>query len=100
RRAFLIKRLRLGAIDETFQNNWSILNPGQRTRSDGEIILNKFELGDFYLRRKIQLLGVCDLDFLPVDRQNFAGRFLCHKTRLPLIIIYLWRDKSLAMNQS
>ena len=88
-RALLIKRLRLGAVDETFQDNRSILNTRQRTRSDGEIVLNKFELGDFYLRRKVQLLRVRDLDFVPADRQNFAGRFLCHKTRLPPIIIIL-----------
>ena len=98
--ALLIKRLRLGAIDKTFQNDRSILNPRQRSRSDGEIILNKFELGDFYLRRKIQLLRVRDLDFLPVDRQDFASRFFCHKARLPPIIIVLGEHKSLAMNQS
>src|SRR5579872_2144874 len=88
-RALLIKRLPFGAVDETLQHHRPILNPSQRTQSDGEIILNKFELSDSYLRREIQFLRVRDLDFLPADRQNFAGRFFCHKTRLPPIIMIL-----------
>jgi hypothetical protein len=40
------------------------------------------------LRRKVQLVRIRDLDFPSVDRENFARRFLCHKTRLtPIIII-------------
>jgi hypothetical protein len=62
------------------------LNARQRTWSDEEVVLNKFELGDFYLRRKVQLLRIRDLNFLPADRQNFAGRFVCHSIRLPPII--------------
>ena len=87
-RALLIECLRLGAVDETFQNDRSILNPCQRTRSDGEIVADEVELGDFYLRRKIQLLRVRDLDFPPVDREHFMVGFLCHNTRLPPIIIH------------
>jgi len=48
-RALLIKRLRLGAVDETLENNWPVANSSERTRRDGEIVLNKFKLGDFRL---------------------------------------------------
>src|SRR5580704_18787178 len=65
--ALLIKRLRLGAVDETLEHNRSISNPRQRSWSYGEIVLNKFKLGYFYLRRKVQLVRVRDLDFMPTD---------------------------------
>ncbi|MGO9345383.1 MAG: hypothetical protein ACLPZJ_03120, partial [Terriglobales bacterium] len=58
------------------------------------------ELGDFYLRRKVQLLRVRDLDFLPANQQNFAGRFLCHSNKPTIDNHYLRRRQSLAMNQS
>src|ERR1700679_677283 len=52
-RALLIERLRLRVVDETLENNWPVASASERTRRDGEIVLNKVELGDFYPRRKV-----------------------------------------------
>jgi len=41
-RPLLIKRLRLGAVDETLENNWPVANSSERARCHGEIVLNKF----------------------------------------------------------
>ena len=47
-----------------------------------------------------QSARVRDLDFLPANQQNFAGRFLCHSNKPTIDNHYLRRRQSLAMNQS
>jgi len=71
-RALLIKCLRLGAVDETLENNWPIANSSKRTRRDREIVLNKFELGNFRLGGKIKLRRVRDLDLAPFNREHLV----------------------------
>ena len=49
-RTLLIKRLTLGAVDETLQNNRTILDSGERARRNGQIVAHKIEFRDSRLR--------------------------------------------------
>ena len=82
RRALLIERFALSATDKPLQNNRTISNPGQGARSDGKIVSNQIELGDFGLR-EIQLVRIRDTDFVPINGKDLAGWFLGHEIRLP-----------------
>ena len=78
----MIKRLSFGAVDKTLENDRTILNSGNRTRSDGQIVAYEIEFRDSCLR-KIQLVGMRDTDFTSLKREHRAGRFICHSIRLP-----------------
>ena len=78
----MIERLSFGAVDETLENNRTILNSGDRARCNGQIVACEIELRDSCMR-KIQLVGMRDADFTPLEREHRAGRFICHSIRLP-----------------
>ena len=78
----MIKRLSFGAVDETLENNWTILNSGNRARRNGQIGAYKIKLRDSCLR-KIQLVRIRDTEFTPLNREQLAGCFFYHPIRLP-----------------
>ena len=63
----LIERLAFRAVDEAFEHNGTIGDACQSARSHRQVVPHQFELGDFYLFRKIELIGVSNTDLLPVD---------------------------------
>ena len=67
RGTLLIKGFSLSAVDETFENNWTVLDSGERTRRDGKIVADEIELGNSCLR-EIELIGMRDADFTPLNR--------------------------------
>jgi hypothetical protein len=81
-RTFLIKRLCLGAVNKTFENDRAILDSSQRAGCNGKVIVHEIEFGDSRLRRKIQLLGIRDLNFTSFKREHLAGSFFCQEIRL------------------
>ena len=52
RRALLIERRRLGAIDESFEHDGTIPNSGKRAWRDRQVVLNEIEFGQFCLAEK------------------------------------------------
>ena len=84
RRALLIERLSLGTIHKTLQNDRAVLNSPQRSRSYRKVISHQIEFCNPDLGREVELVGMRDLDFTPIDRQNLAGCSFCHENRLSL----------------
>ena len=67
RGTLLIKGFSLSAVDETFENNWTVLDSGERTRRDGKVLADEIEFGNSRVR-EIKLIGMRDADFTPVNR--------------------------------
>ena len=79
----MVKSLSLGPVDETLENDRTIPDSGERTRSNRKIVADKIEFRDSRLR-KIYLVGMRYLDVPFLDGEHRAGGFLCHEIRLPL----------------
>jgi hypothetical protein len=62
-------------VHEALKDDWPILNSSERPGCNGEIVLNQFDICDFRLLRKIQLGGIGDLHFAPVNQEHLGGRF-------------------------
>ena len=71
RRALLVERLGLGAVDESLEDERPIANAGDRARRDGQIVLHELELRELGLAREVRLVRIGDLDVAPRDRQHF-----------------------------
>jgi hypothetical protein len=67
RGALLIKGFSLSAVDEAFENNWTVVDSGERTRRNGKVVADEIEFGNSCLR-EIELIGMRDADFTPVNR--------------------------------
>ena len=75
RRAFLIERLPLGAVDKTFQHDWSIANARERAGRDGQVVTNEIEFAEFHLGSEIRLVGIRNAYFASLDREHFSFFF-------------------------
>jgi len=85
RRALLIERLAVGAVDEPLEHDGPIANTEQGTRRDREVIADEIELRDLRLAVKYSLLRVRDLDLAALDREDLRRFFLCHDESLSLV---------------
>src|SRR5262245_16469699 len=81
RRALLIKRLTFGAVDETLENQWAILNSADCASRNRQVVTHDIELREFGLLRKVKLVRVRHTDFVSVDQQHLRVVFL-HEERL------------------
>src|SRR5215471_4603398 len=48
-RALLVEGFAFGAVHETFEDDGTVLNAGQRAGRDGQIVANQVEFGDLRL---------------------------------------------------
>ena len=81
-RALLIKRLALGAVDEAFENERTILDSGQSAGRDRQIVAHEVEFRELRLPGKIRLVRVRHADLASFDREQLGGFFFSHKYRL------------------
>src|SRR4051812_2795290 len=67
RRAFLVERRLLGAIDEPLEHAGSIAHAGDGSAGDCQIVLDYVELGELYLAREVWLVRIGYPDFPSLD---------------------------------
>src|SRR6185436_4786357 len=80
RRALLVERLALRAVDEALEDLRPARHPAQRAVGNGQIILHQLELRD-PRPRKVDLLGVRYSDLAPGELQDLLPG-LCHAPSL------------------
>src|SRR5687768_11679070 len=81
RSPLLIERLAFGTVDESLEHDGTIPDPGERARSDGEVILDDLALGELYIPREVRLVGIADPDLATLDGEELCGVLsgsLCH----------------------
>ena len=78
RRALLIERLALGAVDEALEHDRPIANAVERAVGDREVVLHEVELRELDVSREVRLVRIRDPDLATVDRQDLSGFFLGH----------------------
>jgi hypothetical protein len=69
-RAFLVKRITLGSIDEAFQYDRTILNSPQCPGCNGKIVTDQVKFSQPHLFREIKLVWVCNPDITSIDGQS------------------------------
>ena len=70
-----LRGLEAGAVDEALENDGAVLNSLKRAGRDGEVVADEVELGEFYVAGEVELGGVGDADFVPVDGEEFGVGF-------------------------
>ena len=85
-RALLIKRLTLGPVYVTFENQRTIPYSTESARRDRQIVADKIEFRELRLPGKIWFLGVGHTDLAALDRQSFGCVVLHNWITLTLII--------------
>src|SRR5579864_5612769 len=81
-RALLIKSFTFGAIDETLENNWTILDSGECPGGERQVIVHQVELRELGLPGKIRFVRVRDPNLASIDFEEFERFFFRHQSRL------------------
>src|SRR5581483_396136 len=86
RRALLKKRLGIGAVDVSLQNDRTVVNAAQRAVGDGEVVIREIELRVAALRKK-NLVGIGDLDVAArcLERQRILHQKRLRMPRISLL---------------
>jgi hypothetical protein len=74
----LIEGFAFGPVDETLEDERTILDSGERAGGDGEIVADEVEFGELGLTREIRLVGVGYADFAPLDGKQLGGWIFGH----------------------
>ena len=82
RGALLVEGLAFGSVDETLQDDGTILDSGEGSWGDGEVVADQVEFRELGLAREVGLVGIRDADFASVDGEEFGGGFFRHVRRL------------------
>jgi exodeoxyribonuclease-3 len=79
RRALLIERFTLGAIDVSFKDNGTVADSGERARRNRQVVADEVKFQEPGLLREVQLARVTHADLASVDREHFGSVFFRHQ---------------------
>ena len=82
RGALLVEGLGFGAVDEALEDDGTVADSVQCAGRDGEVVADEVELRELGLFGEVELAGVGDADFVPVDGEQLDVFGFFHVLRL------------------